>query len=137
MHNTSAPLQQKTRLWLPPLLPAESRKQVSIGQEEITKMSFCLTRCDFCCEIQMVGSECGIDNMTASTQPYINSPGYCLWCNGVRDTLSTINYLIIAADHVHLTTVNPSSHGNRGVNKLWVRSTETHDFFGPRPPSIV
>ncbi len=41
---------------------------------------------DFCCGIQMVGSEFGINNMKAWIfPPCINGSSWCWWCNGVRD----------------------------------------------------
>ncbi len=81
---------------------------------------------DFCCNIQMVGSEFGIKNMKASILPCLNGSG-CWWCNGAGDiflahfgplstnwaSLYATAYLCIVADHVHpfMTTVYPSSDG--------------------------
>ncbi len=41
---------------------------------------------DFCCDIQMVGSEFGVKNMKAwIILPCLNGSGWCWWCNGVGD----------------------------------------------------
>jgi len=41
---------------------------------------------NFCCDIQMVGSEFGVINMKAwILLPCINGLGWCWWCNGVSD----------------------------------------------------
>ncbi len=75
---------------------------------------------DFCCDIQMVGSEFGVKNMKAwIILPCLNGSGWWWWCNGVGDIflvpieycLNATAYLSIVADHVHpfMTTVYPSS----------------------------
>ncbi len=75
---------------------------------------------DFCCDIQMVGSEFGVKNMKAwIILPCLNGSGWWWWCNGVGDIflvpiehrLNATDYLSIVADHVHpfMTTVYPSS----------------------------
>ncbi len=40
---------------------------------------------DYCCGIQMVGSEFGINNMKAWILPCLNGSGWWWWCNGVGD----------------------------------------------------
>ena len=41
---------------------------------------------DFCCDIQTVGSEFGLNNMKAWIHPAcINGSGWWWWCFGVRD----------------------------------------------------
>ncbi len=41
---------------------------------------------DFCCDIQMIGSEFGVKNMKAwIILPCLNGSGCWWWCNGVRD----------------------------------------------------
>ncbi len=41
---------------------------------------------DFCCDIQMVGSEFGIKNIKAwIILPCLSGSGWWWWCNGVRD----------------------------------------------------
>ncbi len=67
---------------------------------------------DFCCDIQMVGSEFDVKNMKAwIILPRLNGSG-CWWCNGVGDIflahlvpiehrLNATVYLSIVADHVH------------------------------------
>ncbi len=77
---------------------------------------------DFCCNIQMVGSEFGVKNMKAWIHPALSQgSGWYWWCNGVGDIffahlvpiehrLNATVYLSIVADHVHpfMTTVYPS-----------------------------
>ncbi len=60
---------------------------------------------DFCCDIQMVGSEFGVKNMKASIQLAHFVP--------IEHSLNATAYLSIVADHVHpfMTTVYPSSDG--------------------------
>ncbi len=84
---------------------------------------------DFCCDIQMVGSEFGVKNMKhGSILPCLSSSGWWWWwwwCNGVGifswhtlgllvpidHRLNSTAYLSIVADHVHpfMTTVYSSS----------------------------
>ncbi len=86
---------------------------------------------DFCCDIQMVGSELGVKKGTRvqhrSILPCLNCSGWWWWCNSVWDIswhtlgslipiehcLNTTVYLSIVDDHVHpfMTTVYPSSDG--------------------------
>ncbi len=80
---------------------------------------------DFCCEIQMAGSEFGIKNMKAWIHPALSQRfrlvvvwGIFSWLTlgplvPIEHRLNTTAYLIIAADHVHpfMTTVYPSSYG--------------------------
>ncbi len=85
---------------------------------------------DFCCDIQMVGSEFGIKNMRVWIHPAMSQQFrlvVVVCCNGVGDIflahfgplvpiehhLNTTAYLSIVADHVHpfITTVNLSSGG--------------------------
>lgn len=87
------------------------------------KMLLALVSLDFCCKIQMVGSEFDVN----SNLHCINSSGYCWWCNrvgrcswhilGLQVTdyifLNLTANLSIAPDHVYapMTTVYPSSDG--------------------------
>ncbi len=83
---------------------------------------------DFCCDIQMVGSEFGVKNMKAWIHPALSQQvqaagGVMVW--GIfywhtlgpllpfKHCLNTTIYLSIVADHVHpfMTTVYPSSDG--------------------------
>ncbi len=77
---------------------------------------------DFCCDIQMVGSEFGTKNMKAWIHSALSQRSGCWWCNSVGDIflahlvpiehrLNATAYLSIVADHVHpfMTTVYPSS----------------------------
>ncbi len=72
---------------------------------------------DFCCDIQMVGSEFAVKNMKA----YIHPGGVMVWgifswhtlgpLVPIEHCLNTTAYLSIVADHIHpfMTTVYPSS----------------------------
>ncbi len=80
---------------------------------------------DFCCDIQMVGSEFGVKNMKAWIHPVFSQRFMWWWCYGVgifswhtlgplvpiEHRLNATAYLSIIADHVHpfMTTVYPSS----------------------------
>ncbi len=93
----------------------------------------CLKSLDFCCEIQMLGSEFGVKNIKAWIHPALSSVqagcgGVMVWgifclahvrplsANWVLFKLHSLpEYLfsVIVADHVHpfMTTVYPSSDG--------------------------
>ncbi len=79
---------------------------------------------DFCCNIQMVGSEFDVKNMKAWIHPALSQRfrlvvlvwGIFLWHTlgplvPIEHRLNTTAYLSIVADHVHpfMTTVYPSS----------------------------
>ncbi len=85
-----------------------------------------LMNLDFCCNIQIVGSEFSVKNMKAWIHPALSQR--FRWCNGVgiiflahfvprmyivpiEYNLNTTAYLSVVADHVHpfMTTVHPSS----------------------------
>ncbi len=113
-----------------PLLSAKNRKRrLQFTQAyqnwsiEDWKNVYGLMSLDFCCDIQMVGSEFGVKNTWrhGSILPCLNGSGWWWWCNGVGDIflahfgplvpieqrLNTTAYLSIVADHVHpfMTTV--------------------------------
>ncbi len=75
---------------------------------------------DFCCDIQMVGSEFGVKNMKAWIHSALSQcSGWWWWCNGVwisswhtldsfvqiEHRLNTTPYLSIVADQVHTYSV--------------------------------
>ncbi len=83
---------------------------------------------DFCCDIQMVGSEFGVNNMKAWIHPELSmvqagGGGVMVWgifswytlgpLVPIEHRLNVTAYLSIVADHVHpfMTTVYPSSDG--------------------------
>ena len=88
-----------------------------------------LTSLDFSCNIQMVGSEFGVNNMQSMDPSCLVSTvqagggGVMVWGIYSRHTLSPLlpiehrlnaaSYLSIVTDHVHpyMTTVYPSSDG--------------------------
>ncbi len=76
---------------------------------------------DFCCDIQMVGSEFGIKNTKAGSTVQAGGWGVTVWgifswhtlglLVPIEHRLNATAYLSIVADHVHpfMTTVYPSS----------------------------
>ncbi len=77
-----------------PLLSAKNRKQrLQFTQdyqnwtiEDWKHVAWGLMSLDFCCDIQMVGSEFGVKNMkTWIILPCLNGSGWWWWFNGVGD----------------------------------------------------
>ncbi len=81
---------------------------------------------DFCCNIQMVGSEFGVKNMKACLVSTVQAPGGGVMVWGIfswqtlgpfvpiENHLYATDYQSIVANHVHpfMTTVYPSSDGH-------------------------
>ncbi len=101
-----------------------------IGQWKIGKTMPGLMSLDFCCDIQMVGSESGNMKATVQTGGGVMVWGIFSWHTldplvPVEHRFNATAYLSIVADHVHpfMTTVYPSSDGysqqdTRCVTKL-------------------
>ncbi len=102
-----------------------SHRLTKIGQYKIGKTLPDLMSLDFCCDIQIVGSEFGVKNMKAWIHPALSQQiRLAVVCNGVGDIflahfgplvpiehrLNATAYLSIVADHVHpfITTVYSS-----------------------------
>ncbi len=110
-----------------PLLSAKNRKrrlQFKIGQQKIGKTLHGVMSLDFCCDIQMVGSEFGVKNMKAVVSTVqAGGGGVMVWgmfswhtlglLVPIEHRLNPTAYLSIVADHVYpfMTTVYLSSDG--------------------------
>ncbi len=96
------------------LLSAKNRKrrlQFKIGQQKIGKTLHGVMSLDFCCDIQMVGSEFGVKNMKAVVSTVqAGGGGVMVWgmfswhtlglLVPIEHRLNTTAYLSIVVDHV-------------------------------------
>ncbi len=102
-----------------------SHRLTKIGHYNIGNMLPGLMSLDFCCDIQMVGSEFGIKNIKALIHPALSQWFRLVvvweifsWCTlgpsvPIEHCLNATAYLSIVAEHVHpfMNTVYPSSDG--------------------------